>query len=619
MKKYPVYFYLFIYLIPVLFFVLLESGLRIFNYGENKEQWIRPFVEYPEIVTLNYNIANRYFSKIKNIPKPALDGFDLNKKSNSFRIFVFGESSAAGYPYDPNAAFSKYIKQKLQLEYPESKIEVINLSMSAISSYVLLDLAPGIIEYKPDLVLIYTGHNEYYGALGVASTESISQSRTLIKFVLWAEQFKITELLKNSITRISYAFSDPDNSPSTLMAKMVGNQSISFKSELYYEGLEQFHDNMQEIINIMKQNKIPIIIGTLVSNLKDLKPFISEKSDSFPSANQVFDEAKELWIKGDFKESKSKFTFAKDLDLLRFRAPEDINKIILELGNKNSIPVVKVDSIFTSKSSNGIIGNELMTDHLHPNYYGQSLIGEGYINQMESYHFLPKTPVSNYNRDEIDSFMHSNKRYTELDSLIADFRIKNLKINWPFVPISDSGLHTLNNISKKDITDSLAFFVYENGSYWERAHFTLGYNYLKKGNIKQYLNEMNAIIFESPFIVSNYFTVSTELMKANRFDEALIYLLQQHKLKPDDYTNKWIGTIKVLRGKFAEAIPYLQNSYNLNPNDSRVIYNLAVSYYNTQKFPESLAKVNECLKKNPNYIEAKRLKFILDDLLKNRN
>ena len=41
--------------------------------------------------------------------------------------------------------------------------------MSAVSSYTLLDFSDEIVDYQPDAILIYAGHNEYLGILGVGS------------------------------------------------------------------------------------------------------------------------------------------------------------------------------------------------------------------------------------------------------------------------------------------------------------------------------------------------------------------------------------------------------------------------------------------------------------------
>ena len=133
------------------------------------------------------------------------DGFDIQKKNNAFRIFVLGESTAAGWPYVPNASFPRHIKRKLELLYPENTIEVINCGISAINTYTIRDIVPGIVEQQPDLILIYTGHNEYYGAFGVGSSVSLGYSRTLVNTYL-----KLSRLQNNPVFA-EYYFRDLRN------------------------------------------------------------------------------------------------------------------------------------------------------------------------------------------------------------------------------------------------------------------------------------------------------------------------------------------------------------------------------------------------------------------------
>ena len=47
-----------------------------------------------------------------------------------------------------------------------------------------------IIAIEPDAVLIYAGHNEYYGALGTASTESLGGSTILVRLYLGLRQYR---------------------------------------------------------------------------------------------------------------------------------------------------------------------------------------------------------------------------------------------------------------------------------------------------------------------------------------------------------------------------------------------------------------------------------------------
>ncbi|MGE5859689.1 MAG: hypothetical protein ACM34J_04010, partial [Ignavibacteria bacterium] len=144
-KKYPKWFLIVLILIPILFFILLEFFLRIFNYGFDNRQWIP--AAHGELF-LNPEITRRYFYTVKKVPSSNGDLFDEVKKKNAFRVFVLGESSAAGYPFLPLGSFSHYLSDRLKLVYPSSKIEVINLGLTAVNSFTLRDLFPGVLEQK---------------------------------------------------------------------------------------------------------------------------------------------------------------------------------------------------------------------------------------------------------------------------------------------------------------------------------------------------------------------------------------------------------------------------------------------------------------------------------------
>lgn len=151
---------------PILFFVLLEVGLRVFNYGFDYTQWISPS---KGLYVLSPVLPHKYFHSIRGVPESDGDVFDQVKAKNAFRIFVLGESAAEGYPFMPNGAFSRYLRQRLNVEYPDSKIEVVNCAITAMNSYAMRDFMKGIVEENPDLIIIYAGNNEYYGALGAGS------------------------------------------------------------------------------------------------------------------------------------------------------------------------------------------------------------------------------------------------------------------------------------------------------------------------------------------------------------------------------------------------------------------------------------------------------------------
>lgn len=59
------------------------------------------------------------------------------------------------------------------------------------------------------------------------------------------------------------------------MKRMVTNQQIPYQSADFNRGIAQFNSNMNELCQLLSKKHITTVISTLVSNEKDLKPFIS--------------------------------------------------------------------------------------------------------------------------------------------------------------------------------------------------------------------------------------------------------------------------------------------------------------------------------------------------------
>ncbi len=616
-KKVPVWFYSILIIIPVLFFVVIEFILRLSGYGYNNEQWIPITPEYPDKLTLNYEIGYRYFYSTKNIPYSIQDVFDREKKENAFRVFILGESSAAGFPYSPNGSFSRYISERLQLLYPNNTIEVVNTGMAAINTYTIKDLLPGIIAQKPDLILIYTGHNEYYGALGVGSSESLGGSELVINSMLWLNQFKITQLTRNFIIWIGKLISNSDVkfTNETLMSRMAEDQSIIYDSPAYQKGIDQFRNNMQNILELISKYNIPVIIGTLTSNLKDQPPFISIKTNRYLPAIEVYEEAQLIFNEGDTTSAKELYTQAKELDALRFRAPEAINQWIQKLAYDFEIPVIDIDSSFNSMSPSGITGNNLMTDHLHPVLDGYHLIGKLFFDEMIKHNFLPAEPAVKLSNKEQDSIVVANFPFSNLDRKIAELRIAVLKNSWPYK--AGSGETILSGIELNDYIDSLAAKVIKDKITWERAHLDAASYYLTNQYYSGFIEEMNSVIGQYPFIRSYYERTAIELMNVKYFKAALPYLNKMYELKKDTFSSKWLGIIYLSEKNAVKAIPFLEESIRYDNSDPQVYFNLCGAFIEIHNYKKALDAINLTLQLDPNFQDAKRLQGQLNQIILN--
>ncbi|MDZ7343885.1 MAG: tetratricopeptide repeat protein, partial [candidate division KSB1 bacterium] len=373
--------------LPLLFFIALEVALRTINYGGNLSLFI-PVEAAPSYLRINPHFASRYFANLRVTPETSNDVFTATKAAGAYRIFVLGGSSAYGYPYGHNGSFSKFLLQRLQAQFPEKRVEVVNLAMPAINSFTLLDMLDEVWQQQPDALVIYAGHNEYYGALGVGSTESFGQSRPIIKLYLKLQRFRTFLLLRQQVANLKRRFAKTAATAegATLMEHMVGNKIIPIGSPADQRGLEFFRQNLREMGQAARARGIPVYFCTLVSNLRDQPPFVSvasgqidslllrreiqrghelETAGAFAEALNIYQQLAEkektyaeLYYRlgkcfealGRYGEARAAYQQARDWDALRFRSPTVFNDVIRHIAVETENPVVEVDSAFAVAS-----------------------------------------------------------------------------------------------------------------------------------------------------------------------------------------------------------------------------------------------------------------------------
>jgi tetratricopeptide (TPR) repeat protein len=602
-KKTPKWFYAILISIPIIIIILLEIVLQVLNYGKDLRQWVE--ITDNKLI-LNPDIGARYFSNIKDYPHSNHDSFDKDKKSNSFRVFVFGGSSTAGFPYQPNGSFARYLRDRLILSHPENEIEVINLGITAINSYTILDLLPEVIDQNPDLVIIYAGHNEFYGALGVGSTESIGNSQELIRLFLFLNKFKTTQLLKSVITSLfeNIASGKGNSVGNTLMARMASEKAIKLNSSLYQSGVEQFDNNLAKILSSLKQEGIPTTIGTLASNLLDQKPFISFNEIDSLSAIKYYNDALYNISLTNYEKANLLLKNARDYDGLRFRAPSRINKIIKEHARKYECSIVDIEEVFNKISPNGIVGNNLFVDHLHPTLNGHHLIGKLFYNEIILNNFLPSSKTILL-EEEHDFIVRKEFAFSDLDSIASHFRILGLLNDWPFTKEKKSDLFNKNGFKSK--IESLALRMVKENLNWEIAHQEAYKFYLSNNQLTKFVEEINVLVSQYPYKLEYYNFAAQELISRKYFDEAESFLSRRYNIDPDDYSTKWLGNINLFNDNINDAVKYLKESIKVNPYDAQVFFNLTIAYLKSMENEKAYKTIQECLKLDSAYPKAKQI------------
>jgi hypothetical protein len=288
---------------------------------------------------------------------------------------------------------------------------------------------------------------------------------------------------------------------------------------MYADGLIQFSDNMTPLLEKMKEARIPVIISDLVSNVGDMPPFLSMASATYPRADSVYSDARRLEAGRSYEKSKEEYLRAKDLDVIRFRASEDLNKLVADIADSLQVYRVSVKALFESNSSHGIIGDNLMIDHLHPNIDGYFLMAEGFFLALREHGMIERRWDST--RVKPWRYYRQNWGFTDLDRMIAVVRIKHLKAGWPFQPET-----TVNNFRStympKSIIDSLAFVSME---YLDvtpvMVHKKLAAYYKSTGDLQRASKEYFSLAYRSPSDASSFYYAADLAYKAADYTNAV--------------------------------------------------------------------------------------------------
>ncbi len=598
-KKRKTIFYAITFSIPILFFLILEIFLRSINYLGNTDLFIDPNVPDKEFLMPNPNFAGRYFFYTKTIPNPSIDVFQKEKPENGFRVFAMGGSSAAGYPYGFNGTYSRVVRDVLQDAMPDREVEVVNVGISAISSYTLYDQVNELIEHEPDAILFYAGHNEFYGALGVGSNENLGAFPGFVRFYLKLQRFKTFMLLRTIIVDSGIWFSETFlgekyDQTATLMERIVNSRSIELGSPQYELAMAQFESNLDAITKAFGEENIPVYIGSVASNLKDHSPFVNISNGEQPPAQTVFREAQQAYDSLDYQTALQKFTLAKDLDGLKFRAPSQINEIIRKSASSlDHVHYVPSEEELAENVEDGIIGFELMLEHLHPNQQGYFLIGKAFSETL-----LNELNISA--AKDLD-YYKSQMFFSELDHRVAWHRVATLKQSFPFV-LGEKPTPYFRNYKHISKADSLAFKIVHSNKVWDLAKVELAEFYERQGQLDNAILEYMGLIRNQPWSLPPYVYVSRILLRMENYLAAEQILLKANEISPTDaYINKMLGSIQIQKENPFKAIRYLEAARRALPNDPQMLYNLSGAYYNSGKLEKAIEIANLGLEVSPNF------------------
>lgn len=316
----------------------------------------------------------------------------------------------------------------LQDRYPAVNFELITAATAAINSHVVLEIARDCARHQPDLFIVYLGNNEVVVPYGAGTVFApLSSNLSFIRIQIALRATRLGQLLTNLLESIGIARGSPQfwGGMEMFLREQVPADDRRLRTVYHH-----FRRNLEDISDLAKKDGPKIIFCTVASNLKDCPPFASQhRRDLSETDKRTWDDIYQqgvvhesagnyaqaiecylavikidnhyadlwfrlgrcYWAMGEFDKARDSYISAEELDTLRFRAENQINKIIRDVaGGREADGVYLVDAVesFKNSSPHGVPGEELFYEHVHLNFSGNYLLAKTIFCQVE--HILPQ-------------------------------------------------------------------------------------------------------------------------------------------------------------------------------------------------------------------------------------
>lgn len=395
----------------------IEAALRIAGYGG----YAPTFVETGKLpngstlVFTDHGGPTSYFFGPR-IRAGSLDrtAFEMPKPAGTFRIMVIGESAAKGNPYPRPLSWASFLAAMLGDVWPDRKIEVVNLGTTAIASFPALGLLTESLAYSPDLVVIYLGNNEFYGAYGVASLHFAGRSPWMIRLMRATRSLAIAQFIDQKLR------GDAEDLPKTLMEAMVGRAYIGPDDPARAAAARNLETFVGDMLDRCAAARVPAVVCLPPANERDLAPLgtadlaglsaadrdalrsaLAAATEALPNdpaaaadaarralaihpsnANAHFLLGRALFELHECDESAKELAAAIDLDPMPWRPPSMSVAAIRRAAESRGAILCDLPATFRSASDGGSIGWELMADHVHLSLEGQALAARAIVESL---------------------------------------------------------------------------------------------------------------------------------------------------------------------------------------------------------------------------------------------
>ena len=180
------------------------------------------------------------------------------KPKNALRAYAFGGSATMGVGFPHNGSFSRWLERMWRAAYPNREVEVVNLGRVGYSSEQVKVLVKEVLEKgEPDLLIVYSGHNEYLDLKARAALEQVGVPAPETISTGWLDRHSAALRFLRGLRP----------SKEKIPARIYhGYWSDRLNDRQIQAGLTRYENNLLEMAQAAKARHVPIVFCTLLAN-----------------------------------------------------------------------------------------------------------------------------------------------------------------------------------------------------------------------------------------------------------------------------------------------------------------------------------------------------------------
>ena len=598
--------------------------------------------------------------------------FSKEKESGVTRIFCLGGSTTYGRPYDDMTSFCGWLRELLPVADPNQKWELINAGGISYASYRVAALTEELVEYEPDVLIVYCGQNEFLERRTYSGIIDMPESVRGLGAILSRTR------IYSGISRLVKGKSGEekgetlDGEVNTILDQSVGPENYQRDEGLEEQVLAHYRYNMARIVDIARAGGAKVLFVTPASNMRNCSPFKSQHADGLSEeqlakwdeligkaeessdpgealknldlAMEIDDQFAEAHYKRGrmleelkrFAEAKTAYQRALDEDVCPLRALSPMPGIVKEVAADREVPVVDFVTLVDEASPNGIPGEDMFLDHVHPTIEGHRILAVAIVEAMKEEGWL--SLESSWGEDAIAKVESSIMERVDPKKQGVAMRNLSKVYSWAgkmedayaaakkaleLFPGDAEAHYQVGNLAyalgkNDEAIERLSHLVSVNLSarvdYYLKAHAQLADILAQKGEhgkSAQILQKLQALDPGNPALKGQQETIKLrqgkQLLKEGRLPEAVAMLKEVLLQDPNNFEAKLQLSVAYVRGRdFNSAVPAVEALIKARPKYLPAYDNLSYVLAQLNRLDEAEQVCLKALEIDPNHEAAKK-------------